>query len=102
MESSSARKPQRLPELDQLEQTVRRLLEAHESLRRRAETAEQRVRELERAVQDVAAGRIDPVAMAEEGRRLETENQVLRTRLEAARETAQRIAGRLQFVEEEH
>jgi chromosome segregation ATPase len=89
------------PELDRLELTVRRLLEAHDAWRARAETAEARIRELERAVQELASGSLDPVAMADEVRSLETQNAELRTRLSSAQQAVQRMLSRLQFVEEE-
>src|SRR5688572_11074857 len=100
MESSSARKPRLAPELDQLESTVQRLLQAHDALRRRAEAAEARVRELERAVQDVSTGRVNPVDLAEDARRLEEQNADLRARIDAAYEAVNRMMARLQFVEE--
>jgi hypothetical protein len=103
MESGSARKARvhPIPELEPLEQSVRRLLEAHDAWRRRAELAEARVVELERAVQDVSTGRVDPVALAESASRLEKENVALRARIDAAHEAVQRMLGRLHFVEEE-
>jgi seryl-tRNA synthetase len=103
MESGSARKPRSTltPELDRLELTVQRLLQAHDALRRRAEAAEARVRELERAVQDVSTGRVNPVELAEDARRLEDQNAALRARLDAAYRAVHRISARLQFVEEE-
>jgi chromosome segregation ATPase len=89
------------PELDRLELTVRRLLEAHDLLRRRAEAAESRVAELEAAVRDLSSGGLDPVALAGDVRGLEAQNQALRERLTAAQEAVQRMLNRLQFVEEE-
>jgi predicted RNase H-like nuclease (RuvC/YqgF family) len=90
-----------LPEWDGLESAIERLLEQHASLRERAEIAEGRVRELEAALRDVSAGRIDPVAIAEHAQSLEKENQLLNERLERARHSVQRILGRMRFVEEE-
>lgn len=89
------------PELDRLELTLRRMLEAHDVLRRRAHTAEARVTALEATVRDLAAGSIDPVAQASEIERLERANQELRERLQRAYESVERIRARLQFAEEE-
>ena len=89
------------PELDRLELTIRRLLEAHDALRKRAEAAEYRVTELEATMRDVTAGAIDPVALAEQVERLEQSNRELRERMQRAYETVERIRARLQFAEEE-
>jgi hypothetical protein len=103
MESGSARKPRPsvAPELDRLELTVQRLLQAHDAMRQRAEAAEARVHELERAVQDVSTGRVNPVDLAEDARRLEEQNAALRARIDAAYQAVHRMMARLQFVEEE-
>jgi hypothetical protein len=89
------------PELDRLELKIRRLLEAHDAWRQRAERAEARVVELEAAVREVSAGRLDPVALVDEVRLLEERNGALRVRLGQAHEVVQRMLARLQFVEEE-
>jgi seryl-tRNA synthetase len=103
MESGSARKAREsfVPELDRLEFAVQRLLQSHERLRRRAEAAEARVSELERAVQDVSTGRVNPVDLAEDARRLEEQNAELRARVDAAYHAVHRVMTRLQFIEEE-
>jgi predicted RNase H-like nuclease (RuvC/YqgF family) len=89
------------PELDRLELTIRRLLESHARCERRAAEAEARVRELEAALGDVSAGRLDPVTLAEEARALEERNAVLQERLSQARAAVDRIMGRLQFTAED-
>lgn len=89
------------PELDRLELTIRRLIESHQSLEKRALTAESRVRELETAMQDLSAGRINPVELAEEVRVLETRNASLLDRLTRAQEAVDRMIARLQFTTEE-
>ena len=103
MESGSARKPRPslTPELDRLELMVQRLLQANDALRRRADAAEARVHELERAVQDVSTGRVNPVELAEDARRLEEQNADLRARVNAAHDAVHRLIARLQFIEEE-
>ena len=90
-----------LPEWDQLELAVRRLLEDHDALLQRVAAAEDRTTELELALRNVSAGELDPVTLAERARALESENQDLLDRLNRARESVQRILGRLRFVEEE-
>jgi hypothetical protein len=80
---------------------VRRLLESHDALRRRAEAAEARARELTRAVEDVAAGRLDPLALEQKASELEAKNRALRERLDSAHDVVQRMLGRLHFAEEE-
>ena len=88
-------------ELDHLELTVRRLLDAHDGWRRRALKAEARVSELEGAVQDISGGRLDPVALGEELSRLEERNRVLHERLEQAHAAVLRMMARLQFTVED-
>jgi hypothetical protein len=102
-ESSSVHRPQPAgpAELDRLELTLRRVLDAHDAWRRRAEAAEFRVRELEAALEDVASGRLDPVSLADEARRLATTNRQLRERMDQAYAATERMLTRLQFVEEE-
>ncbi len=90
-----------IPGWNELEQTVRRLLDDHDALRQRAAAAEKRAGELERALHDVSGGRIDPMALAERARALEHENRELHTRLDHARETVQRLLARVRFSEEE-
>lgn len=87
-------------ELDRLELTIRRLLEAHDAWRQRALDAEARVADLDAALKAVSEGRLDPVALADAVRSLEQKNRALRDRLQRADETVQRILTRLQFVEE--
>lgn len=88
-------------ELDSLELTIRRLLDSHRAWRQRAETAEARVRELEQAMDDVSTGRLDPVALVEEARRLEERNRELRERMDQAHAAVLRMSARLQFTEDE-
>jgi hypothetical protein len=101
-ESSSARRPRHVApaELDRLELTIRRLLEAHDTWRERAAVAEARVAELEAAMRAGGEGRLDPVALSDEVRTLQERNGALLQRLRRADETVQRILARLQFAEE--
>jgi chromosome segregation ATPase len=88
-------------EMDRLEARLRRLLDEHDRWRKRARAAEERVAVLEAALKDVATGDLDPVALAAQARSVESENATLRERLAEARTTVDRIAARLQFLEEE-
>lgn len=89
------------PELDRLELTIRRLIESHELLEKRAMAAEARIRDLEGAIQDVSAGRLDPVALGEEVQLLEQRNASLEDRLVRAHAAVERMMARLQFTAEE-
>ncbi|MGH7507396.1 MAG: hypothetical protein ACRELX_17210 [Longimicrobiales bacterium] len=89
------------PELDRLELNLRRLIDEHDRLKRRAAAAAERIRELEVALEDVASGDLDPVALAAHAQAMERDNRELRTRLNEAHETVERIRARLQFLEEE-
>jgi predicted RNase H-like nuclease (RuvC/YqgF family) len=99
--SNDAEAPAVPPELDRLELSLRRLIDDHTQWKRRAAQAETRVRELEAALDDVASGELDPVALAAHAKAVERENRGLRKRLADARETVERIRARLQFLEEE-
>ncbi|HSJ31877.1 MAG TPA: hypothetical protein VK933_10620 [Longimicrobiales bacterium] len=89
------------PELDHLELTIRRLIDSHQMWEKRAQAAEARARELESAIQDLSAGRLDPTALAEEVRLLEKRNASLVDRLSRAQAAVDRMMARLQFTAEE-
>lgn len=89
------------PEWRRLENAVGRLSSDRSAWRERALASEERVRELESALRDVSAGKLDPVALSERSRELEAENRVLSKKVEDARETVERIMARLQFTQEE-
>lgn len=94
--------PSRPPaEWAHLELAVRRLLDEHQELQRRAHLAEGRARELETALKEMAGGQLDPIALAKRVDALEAENRDLKNRLDEARETVQRIIARIEFMEEE-
>lgn len=90
-----------LVDWDRIERGVRRVLDDRETWRRRAQLAETRVRELEAALRDVSSGNLDPMQLSEQARDLERENRMLLERLGKARETVDRILGRLNFAQEE-
>lgn len=90
-----------VPGWDRLELTIRRLMDDHDAWRRRAQSAETRVRELEAALQDVSTGRLDPVAMSARAQSLERENRLLNRRVRKAHAAVERILNRIQFVEDD-
>lgn len=100
--SSAAVEPfERSPQWRRLEDAVGRMVSDRGAWRERALAAEERIRELESALRDVAAGKLDPVALSARSRQLEAENKSLNQRLSQARETVERIMARLQFTQEE-
>lgn len=86
-------------ELRALEETVRRVLQALEAVRSRAEEAEAAHEELREAL--LRSGADDPTEVEERLRRLGEENQRLRRLLEEGREKARRIRSRLILLEDE-
>lgn len=88
-------------EWDRLELSVRRLLDDYDRWRERARAAENRIRELETALRDLAGGLLDPLALSARVDALQAENQELRVRLERARERVTTIMARLRFLEEQ-
>src|SRR5690606_32218602 len=93
--------PRPPPEWDSLELSVRRLLETHDALRRRTQTAERRVRELESALGRVSSGALDPLQLSERATVLERENRDMIDRLARANALVERIAARLNYLEAE-
>lgn len=103
MASNVAADPQtvELAELDRLELALRRLLDAYEAQQQQIRQAQARVAELERALQDVGTGVLDPMELGARVQELESENHTLRERLRNAEALVQRIHTRLQFLEDE-
>ncbi len=89
-----------VPDWDRLELVVRRLMDDHDTWRRRALTAEKRNRELETTLAEISAGRLDPAEVSARARSLERENRVLAKRMQNARDIIERILDRIEFVEE--
>lgn len=85
---------------ERLELAARRLMQEHTALRRRLSDAERRVAELERALEQVSGGDIDPVALQTRLGEATTENEALRERLAEAQARVQRLLARLQFLHE--
>lgn len=84
-----------------LETSVRRVLEEMAGYRARAEVAERRAGELERTLEDVSSGALDPVKMQERLRRIEEENRDLRRRMVQAQDRIKRLIARFDFLREE-
>ena len=85
-----------------LENALKRLLSEFESLQRRSQEVEERMRSLEAALRNnsTSEGEPDPVALANRVHLLEQENRFLAKRLDRARESVKRISARLQFLDE--
>lgn len=94
-----APRPGHRAEWDRLELAVRRLLEDYQLSRNRAANAERRIGELEAALEALAGGGPDPIALSERIEELEAENLELVERLARARQEVERIMARLQFLE---
>ena len=90
-------------EMQRLEESLERLLQAFGELSARAAAAEERVQHLEAALRNNASGsgELDPVALANRVHLLEQENRFLARRLDRARESVKRISARLQFLEDD-
>lgn len=102
MASAGAEPTPALPaEWNALELAVRRLLEQHDAIRRKAEQAEQRTQELEAALGAVSAGNLDPVALSARADALTQENRLLADRLAEANALVERIVARLNYLEAE-
>lgn len=86
---------------NELELSVRRLLDAHDSWRRRAVAAEARIAELEASLGKVSRGEFDPEELAAELRRQRARNRDLAARMDEAREAVRRIGARLRFLEDD-
>ncbi len=101
MSSAGRPRPGFPTEWDALELAVRRLLDDHQALRRRAAAAEHRVHELEAALAQLGSGDVDPLALQARTRELEAENRALQARVDEAAERVRRLLARTHFLEEE-
>jgi hypothetical protein len=81
----------------ELEGLVRGLGAEMGNLRRRAQQAEARARDLERAKEPPTAAQLDDRVAA-----LERENQELRARLDTARQRTLRLLDRMRFIRQQH
>ncbi len=101
MSNVASARPGLPPEVDGLELAVRRLLESHQLLRRRALAAERRVRELDATLTQLRSAGDDPLALRRRIEELETANRTLQARLEEGAERVRRLLARTHFLEEE-
>lgn len=84
-----------------LEESVRQLLDDLAGYRARTQVAEQKAAELERTLQDVTSGTLDPLEMRSALGRLENENKELRRRMVQAQDRIRRLVSRFDFLREE-
>ncbi len=101
MSNVASTRPGLPPEVDGLELAVRRLLESHQLLRRRAVAAEQRARELDATLVQLRSSGDDPLALRRRIQELEEANRELQARLEEGAERVRRLLARTHFLEEE-
>lgn len=95
-------RPAALPdEYVRLERAVRRLLDDLAGYRARADVAERKASDLERTIEDVASGALDPVELRATVRKLEQENGELRRRMVEAQDRIRRLVARFDFLQEE-
>jgi hypothetical protein len=88
-----------LKAVDEVETLVRHLLDELGAWRRRCLKAVAELQQLQQA--SVGTGGPTPRATRDRVVQLETENQALRHRVDAARERVQSLVGRLSFLEEQ-
>lgn len=89
------------PEFSRLESAVRRLGDELAGYRARAQLAEARATELERALKAVSGGGLDPISLRERIRKLEQENKDLRAQMVQAQDRVRRLIARFDFLREE-
>lgn len=101
-DAADARTNGALPEdFARLESRVRKLLEELAGFRARAEMAEERSAKLQKALDDVSSGALDPMKLRERVRSLEDENEALRRRMVEAQDRVRRLVARFDFLREE-
>jgi FtsZ-binding cell division protein ZapB len=88
-------------EFERLEAAVRRLANELAGYQARAQVAERRGVELERALKDVSAGDLDPLTLRDRIRKLEQENRELRGRMLRAQDRIRRLLARFDFLRED-
>ena len=88
-------------EYERLEKAVRRLVDEVAGYRARAQVAERRATELERALRDVSSGALDPLKLRDGMRKLAEENRELRHRMVQAQDRIRRLIARFDFLQEE-
>jgi FtsZ-binding cell division protein ZapB len=89
--------------LDELQRLLHALEEEMIALRRRAHAAEARLKELEESSSQLAVGSsgVAPSSVRHEDA-VVRENEILRARLQTARERTRAILGRVRFLRQQH
>ena len=90
------------PKFDEMEAAVRRALRQLDVWRERATASEAERRRLQDVVEQLksASSTLDPAEAADELRRLQEENQRLRSQLAEGRRQAEKLAREVQFLED--
>lgn len=88
-------------EYNRLELAVRRLMDRYEFWRRKAQTAERKVAELQATVKRLSSGGLDPVELQRQTDELAAENERLRGRMGQAYNRVRKLVDRFDFLEEE-
>lgn len=88
-------------EYARLERAVRRLADELAGYRARVQVAESRAAELERVLEELNSGALDPLALRERIGKLERENRELRHRMVQAGDRVRRLVARFDFLREE-
>lgn len=104
MSSDAAEAPTNgaVPEdFDQLEASVRRLLDELAGFRARAEVAEAKCADMEKTLRDMSSGALDPMQLRDGLRDLKSENTELRRRMVEAQDRIRRLVSRFDFLREE-
>lgn len=89
------------PEFERLEAAARRLANELAGYQARAQVAEKRAVELERALKDLRSGELDPLTLRDRVRRLEQDNRELRGRMLRAQDRIRRLLARFDFLRED-
>jgi hypothetical protein len=97
----SERERPELDAFDDLETVVRRLSEELAGFRRRALTAEARVRDLEEAGGEGGVSGAEVIALREQVGTLEAENALLRGRIDAAAGRTRQMLDRVHFLRQQ-
>lgn len=88
-------------EFGRLEAAARRLADELAGYRARTQVAEGRVQELERALDDVSSGALDPLSLRDRIHTLEQENEQLKRRIGRAQDRIRRLISRFDFLRED-
>lgn len=84
-----------------LEASVRQLLDQLAGYQARARVAEKKSAELEKTLQDMSSGTLDPMRLRHGVKKLEAENEELRRRMVDAQDRIRRLVDRFGFLREE-